>query len=136
MSQRRINFAVAVAYLADEATLIVAGDATSSPEVLERQLQDLVARRPARVLLDLSEMEHLSSIGLGVILSLRRAVVGYGGEVRIGRAQAAVWEVFRRTGVDVLFYPSGPALSLSKGLALSRQLNKHIDVGSGSGFSS
>ena len=106
MSQKRINLAVSVAYEGDLATLSLMGDVSSSPEMIEQQLEELVARKPLTVMLDLSKLEYMSSIGLGLILSLRRAVVGYGGAVRISAANANVMDVLRRTSVDVLFDPN------------------------------
>jgi anti-anti-sigma factor len=106
--------AVSVVFCDDEATLKIAGEPSSSPEMLETQLQELVDQKPMRVMLDLFDLELLSSIGLGLILSLRRAVIGYGGEVRIAKANPAVLDVLRRTSVDVLFDPNLPRASSNK----------------------
>src|SRR3954464_10654707 len=106
MSQKRINLAVSVAYDGDLATLSLMGDVSSSPEMIEQQLEELGGRKPLTVMLDLSKLEYMSSIGLGLILSLRRAVVGYGGTVRIAAANVNVMDVLRRTSVDVLFDPN------------------------------
>src|SRR5882724_12032872 len=100
MSQRRINLAVSFVISNEQATLKIAGEPASSPEMLEQKLQELVDHKPIRVMLDLSELELLSSIGLGLILSLRRAVIGYGGEVRIASVNPGVLDVLRRTSVD------------------------------------
>jgi anti-anti-sigma factor len=106
MSQRKINLAVSVSFEGDIATLALLGDVASSPEMIEQQLEELVARKPPQVMLDLSKLEYMSSLGLGLILSLRRAVVGYGGSVRIAAANTNVMDVLRRTSVDVLFDPN------------------------------
>jgi anti-anti-sigma regulatory factor len=52
--------------------------------VLESALSRLVARRPARVIFDLSGLRLLSSLALGVLADYRRAAVRAG--VRVGRA--------------------------------------------------
>lgn len=108
MSQRRINFAVNISFSPKTAKVCFEGDGTSSPLDLEHQLREIVSHHPAQVMLDLSNLNHLSSIGLGTILSLRRAVVSYGGEITLESAQSAVLDVLRRTGVDVLFIPNYP----------------------------
>jgi anti-anti-sigma factor len=107
MSVRQINFAVTISYEGDLATLKITANTMSTPELIELQLNEVVEHKPMRVRLDLSELDHLSSIGLGIILSLRRAVVNYGGVVSLGPAREIVMDVFRRTGVDVLFTMMG-----------------------------
>jgi anti-anti-sigma factor len=74
-----------------------------TPEALKLELEHLVAARPARVSLDLSDVAQISGVLLGIILTLRRGVVGYGGQIRIVAAQPIVLELFRRTGLDIVF---------------------------------
>jgi anti-anti-sigma factor len=48
---------------------------------LEAALLRLAARRPAKVTIDLSELEFISSLAMGVLLAFRRGVVRTGGRV-------------------------------------------------------
>jgi anti-anti-sigma factor len=84
------------------------GVAAGTPaDLVERQLTLLVATRPPRVLLDLADLSHMSGAMLAAMLTLRRGVADYGGEVRIVGAQPIVLELFRRTGLDVVFQTRG-----------------------------
>ena len=49
----------------------------------------------------------VSGVMLGVLLSLRSGVVNYGGEIRIVAAQPIVLELFRRTGLNIVFETQG-----------------------------
>jgi anti-anti-sigma factor len=72
--------------------------------VLEASLSRLVARRPARVIFDLSELRFLSSLAVVVLVGYRRAAVRAG--VRVYRAHAlhpAVRETLEQTGLMGLF---------------------------------
>jgi anti-anti-sigma factor len=89
------------------AVVRLGGAGGTTADVLERQLAQLVATRPARVLLDLSELGQVSGVLLGVLLSLRSGVVNYGGEIRIVAAQPIVLELFRRTGLNIVFETQG-----------------------------
>jgi anti-anti-sigma factor len=110
MADRRIHLALSIAFTPACAVVKVDGGTTTFAKELEDQLAELAARRPMRVVLDLSGIGALSSVGLGVILSIRRAVATYGGQVQLQSAPAGVLELLRRTGVDVLF-GSGPSPS-------------------------
>jgi anti-anti-sigma factor len=111
MPDRRIHLALSIAFTPQCAVVKVDGGATTFAKELEDQLAELAARRPMRVVLDLSTIGNtLTSVGLGVILSIRRAVATYGGQVQLQSAPAGVLELLRRTGVDVLF-GSGPSPS-------------------------
>jgi anti-anti-sigma factor len=92
---------------ADAAVVRLGGVGGTTADVLERQLAQLVASRPARVLLDLSAVAQVSGVMLGALLSLRSGVVNYGGEIRIVAAQPIVLELFRRTGLNIVFETQG-----------------------------
>ena len=99
----QVDLMMTVAYgTRDEATVRLC-EGFSRHEDVERQLADLIETRPSRVMLDLSELSRISSAGLGVMLALRRGVVNYAGEVRIASPSAGVADLFRQTGLDVLF---------------------------------
>lgn len=86
-----------------ETVLDFAVDPVLLLELLGAPLADIVGRRVSRVVLDLGGVGELSGLGLGVILALRRAVAGYGGAVLVRSARPRVQELFRHTGLDVLF---------------------------------
>src|SRR6266704_3024578 len=97
MADRRIHLGLAIAFTPACAVAKVAGGATTFAKELEDQLAELAVRRPMRVVLDLSGIGALSSVGLGVILSIRRAVATYGGQVQLHAAPPPVLELLRRT---------------------------------------
>jgi serine/threonine-protein kinase RsbW len=98
---------------ADATVVRLGGAGGTTSDVLERQLAQLVASHPPRVLLDLSELGQISGVLLGVLLSLRRGVVSYGGEIRIIAAQPIVLELFRRTGLNIVFDTHSPGFATS-----------------------
>ena len=86
-----------------QATLALGDDPVQALDLLGVPLANVIAAGPAVVVLDLSAVRELSSLGIGVILAVRRAVTGYGGEVRLLNVRSNVWTLFHRTGIDVLF---------------------------------
>ena len=62
------------------------------------------ARRPAVVILDLSELRSISSLAMGVLVTYRRGVVRAGGRVHLaGGLQPAVHEALARAELLDLF---------------------------------
>ena len=62
------------------------------------------ARRPAVVILDLSELRSISCLAMGVLVTYRRGVVRAGGRVRLaGGLQPAVHEALARAELLDLF---------------------------------
>jgi anti-anti-sigma factor len=102
-SAAQVDLAMTVTYgRADEATVRLC-EGLSRHEDVQRQLAELVETRPSRVTLDLTELGRVSSAGLGVMLAVRRGVVDYAGEVRVASLSAGVTDLFKRTGLDLLF---------------------------------
>ncbi len=77
-------------------------------EDLEQQLQKVIVRRPALVIVDLAGVTTISSFGMGVLLGLRRSLGMHGGKVRLAGAQRLVQEAFSRARLDTVlsFYPT------------------------------
>jgi len=73
-------------------------DAASAPEV-EDHFQELISRCPARLLVDLSGVEYISSGGLRVIIMLAKAVGKVKGELRLCALNPFVTEVFQLTNL-------------------------------------
>jgi anti-anti-sigma factor len=79
-------------------------------DALDAVLRPLAARRPAWVVFELSKLESLSSLAMGVLVAYRRAAVRAG--ARVGLAadlQPGVREALDRAGVRSLFEDVGPA---------------------------
>ena len=74
-------------------------------------LEAFVAARPlpdCTVLeLDLAGVPSLGSVGLSVLLGVRRWALQRGVELRVRGAQPSVWRAFEVTGLDRVFAPSG-----------------------------
>jgi anti-anti-sigma factor len=103
MPATQVDLAMTVTYGAADEAVVRLAEGTTAPRDLERQLADLVETRPTRVTLDLGALGRVSSAQLGVMLAVRRGVVDYAGEVRVAGASASVSDLFRQTGLDVLF---------------------------------
>jgi anti-anti-sigma factor len=69
---------------------------------LDSAITALIAARPVRVVLDLSQMTFISSLGIGSIVNLRNALVRHGGSVLVAAPQPMVAEAFRRVRLDDL----------------------------------
>jgi anti-anti-sigma factor len=91
---------------ADESTVRLR-EGQSTGEELDRQIAALVETRPSKVTIDLGALPRVSSAGLGLMLTLRRNVADYAGEVRVASVSPTVGQLFRRTGLDVLFDVEG-----------------------------
>ena len=77
-------------------------DLASAP-ALRSRLADATQDAPARVILDLSELDFIDSTGLGVLVGTLRRVRGTGGDIRIAGARAGIERVFSVTGLDRVF---------------------------------
>lgn len=76
------------------------------------QLEAVVAEQPltgCRALeVDLRGVPSIGSVGLSVLLGVRRWCLQRGIELRIRGAQPSVWRVFELTGLDLAFAPAAP----------------------------
>jgi anti-anti-sigma factor len=66
-------------------------------------LAQLIARRVALAVLDLSALTLLSSLAMGALVRLRRDLGRWGGQVRIGAASPSVYESLESAGLTQLF---------------------------------
>jgi anti-anti-sigma factor len=80
----------------------LSGEASvATSDVMERGLMGLYARRPAAVVLDLSELSFISSLGMGHLMTMRQHVVERrGGTLRAAALQGPVLTAFQRSGLD------------------------------------
>ena len=70
--------------------------------VLERNLTFLSAKHPKHVIFDLSAVEFISSLAMGVIMQFRRGCTTWGGRVTLAAAQAMVFAAFKHAGLHAL----------------------------------
>lgn len=82
-------------------------DSNSAPE-LEKALQQLWEAGRNQIVLDLEEVDYLSSAGLRVMVSTLKAVKRSNGDVRLAAPSARVSEVMQLAGLNSIFqtYPT------------------------------
>jgi anti-anti-sigma factor len=72
---------------AGEVVVRIAGEGgVGQADELTAALLGLLARRPALITLDLSGLNSLSCLSMGVLISFRRAIARAGGQVRLATA--------------------------------------------------
>ena len=86
-------------------------DANTSAVFQERLLAEVEKRPHARIILDLTPLNYLSSAGLRVLLVAAKNSKKIGTEVRLAGMRPHVEEVFTISGFDALFqiFPSPEA---------------------------
>ena len=77
-------------------------------EELERQLAPVAAKKPARIVLDLSKLTFISSVGITVLVSFQRDVAGWKGQMTLANPTEDVAAVLRRVRLDELFVITPP----------------------------
>jgi anti-sigma B factor antagonist len=70
---------------------------------LERMLLPLSSLRGKRIVLDLSELDFISSVGMGSIVALQRGVARAGGDVRLAAVPDMIRQAFRHARLEPLF---------------------------------
>jgi anti-sigma B factor antagonist len=81
-------------------TLALTGrlDANSAPKLEEETQKIFATQKKVALVLDLAELEYLSSAGLRVLLSVLKTVNASGGSLRIRNSNEIVHDVFEMTG--------------------------------------
>jgi anti-sigma B factor antagonist len=84
--------------------LVKASGRAGGPESehFEEQLAGIVARKPALIVLDLSGLEYLSSMGISALIRLQRAMKEIGGKVRLAGVPAPIMTLFQAAKIDTL----------------------------------
>ena len=82
-------------------------DNTTSPyffECVESEIED----GSTRIVLDFDQLEHISSLGLGMLVRVHSRMKGHGGDVKFARVGGLAAEVVSSVGLNRLFqfYPS------------------------------
>jgi anti-sigma B factor antagonist len=73
-----------------------------SPAVAN-SLQDIIARKPARLLVDLSRVSYVDSSGLAVLIDAMQKVQKYGGKFGVVGMQESVRSIFEMARLDQVF---------------------------------
>ena len=77
-------------------------DAATAPD-LEKKLHDLFESQERKFLIDLTNMEYISSVGLRVLLQLAKKIKTSSGQVILCGLQDQVYEVFEISGFTSIF---------------------------------
>lgn len=86
----------------------VVGDlAMSGTHVLESRVTGILARKARLVVVDLSTTQLVTSLAMGVLVSLNRGVRGYGGAMQLVVTTERVKDALKRVGLDRTFAVSG-----------------------------
>jgi anti-sigma B factor antagonist len=64
----------------------------------------LVAKRTSLLVLDLSQMDFIATIGIGSFLRVQQDLGRHGGKLRLAAVQPIVWDVFKRCRLDTVFH--------------------------------
>jgi anti-sigma B factor antagonist len=71
--------------------------------LMERQLLAVAARKPSKLVLDLSGVTMISSIAMGVLVQLRHGIRAQGGDVVLAGAGGIVLDSLKRAQLDRVF---------------------------------
>ena len=91
---------IAVTAIPDGFRVALSGPIHTNTAWIERELDKVVARKPALVELDLSASEHISSLGLGILVKLHNALKVDGGVLRIVRILPRTKGILRAAYLD------------------------------------
>lgn len=76
---------------------------TAAAGQFAKDMEPLLEKADKKIVLDCSKLEFISSSGLRLLLSLRKATMAQGGSVTLTGVPAAVLQVFTITGFNSLF---------------------------------
>jgi anti-anti-sigma factor len=77
-------------------------DAVSSPD-FDRAVEELMANGERHFMINLSDLEYISSAGLQSLLAAAKRLEQIEGEISLSHLKGAVREVFEISGFDTLF---------------------------------
>jgi anti-anti-sigma factor len=82
-------------------------DANTSPSV-EEQLQAVMDQGEKRLVLDLSELTYISSLGLRVFIVVAKEMQKVNGKLALARLNERIYEIFKIAGFTRIFsiYPT------------------------------
>jgi anti-sigma B factor antagonist len=81
-------------------------DSATAPD-LEKALQDLLNSERKQIVLDLHEIDYMSSAGLRVLVAMQKATKKNGGALHLAQLSVRVKDVFELAGLTPVFdiYP-------------------------------
>jgi anti-sigma B factor antagonist len=81
-------------------------DSSTAPD-LQKALQDLLDSEHNQLVLDLKDVDYMSSAGLRVLVAMQKAAKKNGGALRLAQPSVRVKEVFELAGLTPVFdiYP-------------------------------
>jgi len=68
-----------------------------------RQLSELIDGGSNRLIIDFSNVEHLSSSALGMLITIREKLRGFKGDMGLCKIRPEILQVFKITSLDQLF---------------------------------
>jgi anti-anti-sigma factor len=83
--------------------VIKPASALIQPELLERLFSSLVAREGRQLVLDLDNVQYITSTLLGVLIKVKKKVGGVQGRLRLRNIHPDLREVFRITRLEQAF---------------------------------
>jgi anti-sigma B factor antagonist len=66
-------------------------------------LNDVIDKKPDRLVVDLSEVSYIDSAGLAALIQAMQKVEGYGGKFRLSGLQETVRSIFEISRLDQVF---------------------------------
>ena len=82
----------------------VCGDASvNEADHLRNGLQPILRRNPQRIVLDLTALEFINSLGLGVLLEFRKDAQEHGVDLRLAGASDRIADLLQKTRLVELF---------------------------------
>ena len=91
---------IVVKPIADGVRVALSGPIHTNTAWIERELDKVVAQKPKLVELDLSGTDHISSLGLGILVKLHNGVKTGGGTLRIVKVLPKVKGILRAAYLD------------------------------------
>jgi anti-anti-sigma factor len=79
----------------------------STVDVLRAELKELVGQGVSQITLDLTEVEVIDSIGLGLIISSHNSLAKAGGKLSVVKVSLEVHDLFRSMRLDRHFSVTG-----------------------------
>jgi anti-anti-sigma factor len=86
--------------IADGVRVALSGPIHTNTAWIERELDKVVAQKPRLVELDLSGTEHISSLGLGILVKLHNGLKAGGGTMRIVKILPKIKGILRAAYLD------------------------------------
>ncbi len=89
------NDPIVITQIPDGVHVAILGSIHTNVAWLESEFAKIIAAKPKRVELDLAKMSFVSSMGLGVLVSFRNAIIAGGGELKTVAIQQPVLKVLK-----------------------------------------